>query len=97
MEKHGKKGEYAFSVNVESNNTSSYELKMKANNLFTSVYRAFMSMIAILKQVTFNKKQIPHYNRQRLSFFHATLTKVEFSQRFSFAFCSRATLICLTT
>ena len=56
MEQHGKKGEYAFSVNVESNNTSSYELKMKANNLFTSVYRAFMSMVAILKQVTFNKK-----------------------------------------
>ena len=97
MEQHGKKDEYAFSVYVESNNTSSYELKMKANNLFTSVYRAFMSMIAILKQVTFNKKKIPHYNRQRLSFFHATLTKAEFSQRFSFAFCSRATLICLTT
>ena len=33
-----KKDEYPFSVNVESNNTSSYELKKKAKNLFTSVY-----------------------------------------------------------
>ena len=52
-----------------------------------------MLMIAISKQLTFNKKQIPHHNRQRLRFFHAThATKVKFPQRSSFAFCSRGTL-----
>ena len=76
MEQNGKKGEYALSVNVGSNGTSSYELKIKANNWFTSVYRFFMSMIAISKQLSFGKKHIPHYNREGLRFFHATLTKV---------------------
>ena len=90
MEQNGKKGEYALSDNVGSNSTSSYELKMKANNWFTSVYRV-MSMIAISKQLTFGKKHIPHYNREGLRFFHATLTRL--TQRSSFAFCSRATLI----